>query len=65
MATSKCAKCDSTRFEMKENTPSGTRLKMQFIQCASCGAVVGTTDYYNVPLMLKELAEKMGFNLLT
>ena len=48
---------------MKEASPKGAQYKVSFIQCASCGAVVGTTDYYNVPFLLEKIAKKLGFNL--
>ena len=46
MAISTCPKCDSHYFEMKEAEPNGSKYKIMFIQCSSCGAVVGTTDYF-------------------
>ena len=60
MAISKCAHCQSTRFECKENEPKGSKFKVLFIQCASCGVVVGMVDYYNIPLLLKKLAKALG-----
>ena len=63
MARSSCPKCDSNRFEMKEYDPSGSYYKIMFIQCSSCGAVVGNTDYYNIPKLLSKIAKKLGFNL--
>jgi hypothetical protein len=59
MATSTCPKCDSTTFEAKEYSPRGSNFKYQFIQCASCGAVVGVMDYFNIGGMLQTLAEKL------
>ena len=35
-----------------------------FIQCASCGAVVGVTEYLNVPVLFEKIAKKLGVNLL-
>ena len=64
MATSTCVKCNGTIFEVKENANvRHSAFKIMFIQCASCGAVVGTTDYFNVPSLLEKMAAKMGFNL--
>lgn len=60
MATSTCPKCDSTKFEMKENSPADSIYKIMFIQCASCGAVVGTTDFFNVPDLVRKLALQLG-----
>jgi hypothetical protein len=36
---------------------------LNFVQCASCGAVVGVTDYFTTAYLLESLAKKMGFDL--
>lgn len=48
MATSKCAACGKTSFELKEVEPKNSRVKYNFIQCAACGVVVGVADYVNL-----------------
>lgn len=64
MAISKCPKCESPRFELKEaGNISGSNLKMYFIQCSSCGSVVGVVDYYDTASLLEKIAKKMGFKL--
>lgn len=63
MASSMCPRCESHRFELKENTPTGSGYRMYFIQCASCGAVVGVTPYHNTSALLGKLASKLGFKL--
>ncbi len=64
MARSSCPKCEGTTFEMVEkNDVRNSTFKVMFIQCASCGAVVGTTDYFHVPTLLNSLATKLGFKL--
>jgi hypothetical protein len=64
MATSKCGACNSTAFETKvKDGIQGSNFKMIFIQCASCGAVFGITDFYNIPTLLQELAKKLGHKL--
>jgi len=63
MARSTCPKCDSNRFEMAEAEPDGSRIKIMFIQCSSCGAVVGTTNFYETASLLEKIANKMGVNL--
>lgn len=52
MALSTCSECKSTIFEVKENTPATSNYKLLFVQCASCGTVVGVMDYYNIGHML-------------
>lgn len=69
MATSKCPKCESTSFELKasdstgRNVIDGTVYAYAFIQCRSCGAVVGVVDGHHVPSLLEKIAAKLGFNL--
>ena len=63
MANSTCPKCASTRFEMKEHKPAGSKFPIMFVQCANCGAVVGITDFHNVPLLLERMARQIGFDL--
>lgn len=60
MATSTCPKCTSTKFELKTSEIEGARFNVNLIQCASCGAVVGVVDYYNVPNLLEKLAVRLG-----
>lgn len=52
MALSTCPKCNSTSFEVKEHEPRNSKFKLNFVQCASCGAVVGARDFYNTGAML-------------
>jgi uncharacterized OB-fold protein len=72
MANSTCARCNSTRFEMKEFTPDEATHKVMFVQCAVCGTVVGVTDVYAVGSMvnqtkstLRTIADKLGITLPT
>jgi len=65
MATSKCGKCESTRFELTStvNKIEGAKYAYSFIQCRACGAVVGVVDFHHVPTLLEEIAAKLGFKL--
>ncbi|MCV2359645.1 hypothetical protein LNV08_11760 [Paucibacter sp. TC2R-5] len=63
MALSTCPKCPSHAFEMKEAEPNGSKFKLMFVQCASCGAVVGVTDYFNTSSLLDKIADKLGIRL--
>ena len=62
MVRSKCPKCDNTRFEVVEHSPSGSNFKLMFIQCASCGSVVGVTEYYNAGALLHKIMKKLGID---
>lgn len=63
MAMSSCPKCQNHSFELKANEPQGSKFKIMFIQCTSCGTVVGVTDFYNIPSLLEKIATKLGFKL--
>ena len=63
MAMSRCSKCENSSFELKEAAPRGSLYKFMFIQCASCGTVVGVADYYNVPALLGKIAKRLGINI--
>lgn len=54
MAFSTCPKCTSTSFEVKEAEPRNSSYKMIFVQCSSCGAVVGTMPYYDAGILAKD-----------
>jgi hypothetical protein len=34
-------------FELKEVSPTGSRLKFYFVQCQFCGVPVGVVDFFN------------------
>jgi transcription initiation factor TFIIIB Brf1 subunit/transcription initiation factor TFIIB len=59
MANSKCPKCESTSFEVVINSPKGSAYKMAFVQCSSCGCVVGIMDYYNIGTKVSDLEKKI------
>lgn len=57
MAISKCGSCGNHLFELVQNEPRGSAFKLYFVQCSSCGAVVGTQEYYSTHAILKNHAE--------
>lgn len=63
MAKSTCVKCGNGNFEAIEYSPSGSSFKLVFIQCSSCGGVVGVMDFYNIGDRLTELGKKLGVKL--
>ena len=65
MAISTCPKCSNHSFEMVEHIPRGSKFKIMFVQCALCGAVVGTADYINTAALIQQLAEKLNIKLNT
>lgn len=54
MATSSCPKCDKHSFELHTAEPSGSRYKLNFVQCSACGTVVGVVDYYDAGVIGKK-----------
>lgn len=44
---STCGKCGGHHFELSVVSPTGSKFKKYFIQCASCGVPVGVTDYFD------------------
>jgi hypothetical protein len=63
MATSTCIKCGGTTFESREATPRSSPFKLAFVQCASCGGVVGVMDFHNIGEMLKDFAKVLGVKI--
>lgn len=63
MATSKCPVCQKTSFETVENTPRNSKYIVMFVQCASCGSVVGVLESYNIGNLIYKLADKLGIDL--
>lgn len=59
MALSSCPKCSAHRFEMKEVEPAGGTYKQIFIQCASCGTVVGVTGYFDAGEIAHQNRERL------
>ena len=57
MATSSCVKCGKCSFEMVECEPRKSKFKLKFVQCTSCGGVVGIMDYHNIGAALSRLSD--------
>jgi len=57
MALSTCPKCNNRIFATQEYSPIGSAYKLIFIQCASCGTVVGVLDYYNIGTLIQKQNE--------
>ena len=63
MAMSTCTKCGKTQLEVKEVTPVESNFKLNFVQCTSCGGVIGVIDYFNVGELIHRLAEELNVPL--
>lgn len=51
---SSCGKCGGHSFKVVLQEPSGSRFKVNFVQCSSCNTPVGVLDYYNTGAQLEE-----------
>ena len=52
MALSSCTKCNSHSFELIENSPLNSDFKVWFVQCSSCGCVVGVLPYFDIASLI-------------
>ena len=49
------------QFELvRQDHIRGANQPMYFVQCASCGTVVGVTDFYDTASLLDKIAQKIG-----
>ncbi len=62
MASSTCIKCGNHTFEVKEAAPRDSAYKLLFVQCSSCGGVVGVMDFSNIGAMLYKMQKKLGIS---
>lgn len=60
MASSKCGHCGSHSIEVKTVAPGGSRFKLSAVQCASCGAIFGVTDFKNIGAVLEIQDKAIG-----
>lgn len=60
MSYSTCPKCTSASFEIKEAEPRGSSYKLIFVQCSSCGAVVGVLPYYDAGVLAKDNQKELS-----
>ena len=60
---SKCPKCETSEFEVVNETPVNSNYELIFIRCKNCLTVVGVLDYYNVGALVKKLAAKLKIDL--
>lgn len=60
---SRCPKCETTEFEVVNETPVNSNYELIFVRCTQCQTVVGVIDYYNVGTLIKKLAQKLKVDL--
>ena len=61
MADSTCVKCGNTEFEVREGTPSGTERTLLYVQCSSCGGVVGVVENDDLGTMMRQQNSALKF----
>jgi len=49
----KCGHCNHIGTRLEEISPMNGQYKMMAVCCLSCGAILGTTDYFNSGVLLK------------
>jgi hypothetical protein len=59
MTESRCPKCGNTNFELGRPRINGSAFKLNSIQCAGCGAVVGVVEADNVNARLREMEKAL------
>ena len=57
---SACPKCEQHFFEAIVAEPANSQFKMIFVQCRSCGTVVGTEPFINTHTTLSTIHSKLG-----
>jgi len=57
---SKCPKCESTRFEIVEDTPTNSNWKYFYVRCSSCKSVISVKEYFNIGSLLHKIMNKLG-----
>lgn len=70
MAVSTCAKCGNHVFEVQLNESMHSGYKIYFVQCATCGTVVSTADFFSISSMIiqqneaiRRIAAKVGVHV--
>lgn len=64
MAISTCSQCEEKLFEVVWQQPQNAKHPLNFVQCASCGTVVGVLqERTTIEAMLRRIAEKVGADL--
>lgn len=65
MATSKCpaSGCGGTSFEVKKaDLGSSAKVPFVFVQCSTCGAVVGALEGAGTTILLHKIMQKLGIS---
>jgi len=52
MALSSCTRCNSHSFELIENSPLNSDFNVCFVQCSSCGCVVGVFQSFDIASLI-------------
>jgi hypothetical protein len=63
MVRSTCVKCSSSSFELVEAKIDNAQFKHCFVQCRSCGGVVGVLPICDIESLIRELAGKLNVHL--
>ena len=56
---SRCAKCNSSFFELVEQSPQNANYKIWFVQCSQCGSPVGAMEYFTAWTQMNRIDKKI------
>lgn len=60
MATTTCARCLGTQFEIFPHRLPNYDYEVSFVQCSNCGTVIGVTTIHDAGMLGKENQEKVA-----
>lgn len=70
MAATTCGQCKGSTFELVTQRPTNSQFPINFVQCASCGSVVGVLEEHNagevaykLEGILKKIASKLEIDI--
>lgn len=53
----KCPKCENSSFELGADFPSNSKVKMNYIRCATCKTFLHAVPYFDTNLLLVKIQE--------
>ncbi len=62
---SKCAHCQSIRFELSLEEPAQSSFKVLFIRCAGCKNPIGAMPYFDTNSKIEKLQELLTNSIRT
>ncbi len=57
---SKCAHCQSVRFELSLEEPGSSAYKLYFVRCAGCKNPIGVLPYYDTNTKIENMEKQIA-----